>query len=105
MLSWALLFRSSNARCPEILIVLPLTRPVSGGARNDSSLFALHNGANTEDSELLPVPVTSSHLPWTSDNWEAGTPAVSQNLSFGWIQAAFPVHRVAHAPLLTSAIT
>ncbi len=48
--------------------------------------------------------MVSSHLPWTSDNWEAGTPAYSQNLSFGWIHAVFPMTRIANPPLLPSPI-
>ena len=54
MLSRPLPFRNCNAGCPEILIVLPLTRPVSCGARLDTNLPALQNGANPADSELLP---------------------------------------------------
>src|SRR5580704_6346325 len=104
MLSRPLPFRNCNAECPEILIVLPLTRPVSCGARADTSLFGLQNGANAADSELLPVPVVSSHLPWTADSSEAGTPANSQNLSFGWIHAAFPMAKIANPPLRPSPI-
>src|SRR5271157_3820352 len=104
MLSQPLLFRNCNAGCPEILIVLPLTRPVSCGASMDTSLFALQNGANAADSELLPVPVVSSHSPWTADSWEAGTPTYSQNLSFGWIHTVFPMARIANPPLRPSPI-
>lgn len=37
----------------------------------DTSWFVLQNGADPAGSELLPVPVISSHLPWTADSWEA----------------------------------
>src|SRR5271163_2120581 len=104
MLSWPPLFRNCNARCPEILIVLPLTRPVSCGPSVDTSLFGLQNGTNAADTELLPLPAISSHLPWTADSWEAGMPAYSQNLSFGWIHAAFPIVRIANPPMLPSLI-
>jgi len=99
MLSEPLLFRNCSAGCPEILVVLPLTRPVSCGASADTSLFALQNDASAADSELLPVPVSLSHLPWTSGSSEAGTPAYSQNLSFGWIHAVFPMARIANPPM------
>src|SRR5689334_2089174 len=98
MLSGPLLFRNCNARCPEIVIVLPLTRPVSCGASADTSLVALQNGANAAYSELLPVPVGSSHLPWSADSSEAGMPTYSQNLSFGWIHTVFPMARIANPP-------
>src|SRR5215472_10218395 len=104
MRSWPLLLCSCNAGCPEILIVVPLTRPVSCGASIDTSLFAWQNGANAADSELLPVPVVSTHLPWTAGSSEAGMPAYSQNLSFGWIHAVFPMARIANPPWRPSPI-
>src|SRR5271169_762577 len=104
MLSEPVPFRNCNARCPEILIVLPLTRPVSWRASPDTSLFGLQSGAIAADSELLPVPVNLSHLPWTSGTSEAGMPACSQNLSFGWIHTVFvfAMATIANPPLRPS---
>ena len=43
-----------------------------------------------------------SHKPWASGTSEAGRPRCSQNLSFGWIHAIFPMATIANPPLLPS---